>query len=116
MKAIIGIDISKKDFAVALIIDQKPKKNKFSNAQSGFEALKKWLECQDITHAKACMEATGSYGERLADFLYYNDYEVSVLNPACIKAFAQSKLSRHKTDEIDAVLIAEYACMSTVMI
>lgn len=55
------------------------------------------------------MEATGNYGKPFADFLYYNNHEVSVINPSCINAFAKSKLSRHKTDKIDSMIIAEYA-------
>ncbi len=38
------------------------------------------------------MEATGSYGKSLANFLYENNHEVSVVNPLCIHAFAKSKL------------------------
>ncbi len=55
------------------------------------------------------MEATGSYGEQLADFLYSKGFEVNIVNPLCIKSYAKSKLSRHKTDEVDAMLIAEFA-------
>ena len=36
------------------------------------------------------MEATGSYGQSFADFLYSNGSEVSVVNPSCISAFAKS--------------------------
>ncbi len=109
MKAIIGIDISKKDFSIALIIGDSAKKAKFSNDSKGFNELYCWLGKLGITKVKACMEATGSYGELLADFLYCKDFEVSVVNPLCIKSYAKSKLSRHKTDEVDSMLIAEFA-------
>ncbi len=55
------------------------------------------------------MEATGRYGEKVAEYLYSQEHQVHVVNPVCIKSFAKSKLSRHKTDEVDALLIAEYA-------
>jgi transposase len=55
------------------------------------------------------MEATGVYSVPLAEFLTDQDVWVSVVNPAKIKAFAQSKLSRAKTDQADAKLIARYA-------
>ncbi|WP_342259829.1 IS110 family transposase [Candidatus Tisiphia endosymbiont of Metellina segmentata] len=42
-------------------------------------------------------------------FLYNNGHEVSVVNPSCINAFAKSKLSRHKTDKVDSMIIAEFA-------
>lgn len=116
MKAIVGIDISKKNFTIALMLESKVKKNEFDNNEHGFMELKDWLTGSGVVEARICMEATGSYGERLADFLYYNGYEVSVLNPMCIRSYAKSKLSRHKTDGIDATLIAEYASKNSGLV
>jgi transposase len=45
----------------------------------------------------------------LANFLVAKGYSVSVVNPAKIKAYAKSELSRAKTDKADAKLIARYA-------
>ena len=106
--AIIGIDISKKNVAVALLKDEKLIKNKFSNNNTGFKKLQYWLKKHHINKVKACMEATGSYGFKIANFLYKNNHEVYVINPLCIHAFAKSRLSRNKTDEADATIIAEY--------
>lgn len=55
------------------------------------------------------MESTGIYGLAFANYLYSKNHRVSIVNPACINAFAKSKLSRHKTDKVDSVIIAEYA-------
>jgi transposase len=54
------------------------------------------------------MEATGAYWEALALYLYGLEHRVSVVNPARIKAFAQSELLRTKTDAVDAALIARF--------
>jgi transposase len=54
------------------------------------------------------MEATGAYWEALALYLHGLDQHVSVVNPARIKAFAQSELLRTKTDAVDAALIARF--------
>jgi transposase len=54
------------------------------------------------------MEATGAYGEALALHLHAAGHTVSVVNPAAVKAFAQSRLSRTKTDKVDAELIARF--------
>lgn len=54
------------------------------------------------------MEATGCYGAKLAEYLYNNNFKISVVNPAKIKGFAQSKLSRVKTDKADCKLIAQF--------
>ncbi len=55
-----------------------------------------------------CLEATGQYGERVAECLHQQGYPVSVVNPARIKAFGQSQLRRNKTDKADALLIAQF--------
>ena len=55
------------------------------------------------------MEATGAYSQPLANFLVAKGYSVSVVNPAKIKAYAKSELSRAKTVKADAKLIARYA-------
>lgn len=54
------------------------------------------------------MEARGIYGEALSEFLYDAGFTVSIVNPARIKGFAQSKLLRTKTDKADAGLIARF--------
>lgn len=106
---ILGIDISKKDFHVALLKEgggTKPKK--FTNNTAGFESLHSWLKQQGIAELHACMEATSIYGEALAEFLYEAGYQVSIVNPARIKGFAKSELLRTKTDSVDAALIARF--------
>ena len=108
-EGILGIDVSKKELSIALLFNTSYKKCKISNNIEGFTNLSKWLQAQGISKVKACMEATGSYGEKLAEYLYEQGHQVHIVNPVCIKAFAKSKLSRHKTDEVDAHLIAEYA-------
>jgi transposase len=109
VQAVLGIDISKQDLSLTLLVKDSYKKKKILNTPQGFKELTKWLHTYNIDQVKACMEATGSYGEKIADYLYEKGHQVHVVNPACIKSFAQSKLSRHKTDEIDSLLIAEYA-------
>lgn len=108
---ILGIDISKKTFDVALLINNKVKTRKFDNNLQGFTILSQWLKRNGIKTAHACMEATGSYGLNLAQYLYENNLKVSVVNPARIKGFAQSKLCRVKTDKADSQLIA-YFCQA----
>lgn len=108
-KPILGVDVSKLDLSISLLIDKKYYQTKVDNNQLGFNTLIKWLQKHEVTKVDACMEATGNYGKSFADFLYNYNHEVSVINPACINAFAKSKLSRHKTDKVDGMIIAEYA-------
>jgi transposase len=106
---ILGIDISKAKFDVALFVDCKVKKSRvFENNLTGFKALSLWLIKQDITHLQACMEATGTYGDELATYLYDQGFEVSVVNPAQIKSFSGAQLNRAKTDKADSKLIAQF--------
>jgi transposase len=106
---LLGIDIAKLKFNVCLINSQGKLKHKvFPNTTAGFEQLLDWLSKQGVERVHACMEATGTYGEALALFLHQAGQRVSVVNPAAIKAFAQSRLSRTKTDRVDAELIARF--------
>ena len=105
---ILGIDISKLTFDVALLNDDKVKTKKFTNTSKGFSELKQWLKNNEIDSVHACMEATGGYESKLAQYLYDNNFKVSVINPARIKGFSMSKLSRVKTDKADSKLIAQF--------
>jgi transposase len=105
----LGIDIAKLKFNVCLIKhDGKLKHKVFPNNEAGFEQLTEWLSRQGVSTVLACLEATGTYGEALALFLHLASHRVSVVNPAAVKAFAQSRLSRTKTDHVDAELIARF--------
>ncbi|MEX0272733.1 IS110 family transposase, partial [Leptolyngbyaceae cyanobacterium UHCC 1019] len=49
-----------------------------------------------------------TYGEAVAEVLYQAGHQVSIVNPARIKGFAQGELSRTKSDKADAALIARF--------
>jgi transposase len=108
MKTVLGIDLAKKKFDVALLNNGKCRSKVFENNPAGFSALFTWLakNCAETVHA--CMEATGTYGEALARFLHDAGHSVSVTNPARIKAFGESELLRTKNDKTDAKLIARF--------
>ena len=105
---ILGIDIAKQKFDVALLTDGKTKHKTCKNSTEGFDTLMIWLEKQGVQKVHACMEATGNYGEDLAIYLHEAGHKVSIVNPARIKGFAQSELIRTKTDKLDAGVIARF--------
>ncbi len=108
---IVGIDISKAKFDVALLIGGRLRHATFSNTEAGFEQLLAWLAKHRPDLAAplhVCMEATGNWGLDLAAFLHGKQVQVSVVNPARIKAFGESELARNKTDRLDAALIARF--------
>ena len=110
--AYLGIDISKSTFDVTLLTaDGKPKHKAFSNTEQGFSHLEAWLGQQFVTAPSdlhACLEATARYGEALAHYLHQKGFLVSVVNPAAVRAFARSELSRTKTDKADSARIARF--------
>lgn len=106
----LGLDISKQNFDAVLLQSaaSKPRHKAFPNTPTGFERLQEWLGNVQV---HACLEATNTYGDALARFLHQNGYTVSVVNPAQIKAFAATQMSRTKTDKADAHLIARFCQM-----
>jgi transposase len=106
---ILGIDIAKLKFNVCLVNSSgKLRHEVFPHSTAGFEQLKEWLSRQGVEQVHACLEATGTYGESLTLWLHEAGQIVSVVNPAAIKAFAHSRLSRTKTDRVDAELSARF--------
>jgi transposase len=106
---VLGIDIAKDTFDACLLAAGKSWTGQYENSARGFTQMSRWVQQHAAEPVHACMEATGQYGEALADYLYQAGHAVSVVNPARIKAYAQAKLRRNKTDKADAQLIAEYA-------
>jgi len=105
----LGIDISKLKFDICLSrAGGKFRHKVFPNSPAGFAQLSAWLSQQKVERVHTCMEATGTYGEALATYLHEAGHLVSIVNPAVIKAYGQSRLSRTKTDKADATLIAQF--------
>ena len=104
----LGIDIAKDKFDAALLLENKFKTKSFSNTTKGFNNLLYWINKYPLSELHICMEATGIYGEKLSYLLKDKGLKISVVNPARIKGFGQSELSRNKTDEADAKLIARF--------
>ena len=106
---ILGIDIAKSKFDVALFQDkQHLASGQFSNDTAGFRKLQQWLKNKGHDSVWACMEATGRYGNALAAYLYQQGTPVSMVNPARIKKYAESQLRRNKTAKLDAQVIADF--------
>jgi transposase len=107
----IGIDVSKKtlDFAVF-----KGKELLFKwvgeNDESGIKKFWLQLKLQQgfcINEAMFCMEHTGIYNQHLLSFLYSKKAAICV--EAAVHIKLSSGLQRGKSDQIDAVRIAQYA-------
>ena len=113
LTAAVGVDVSKRKLDIAVWLGDAPGKFKskvFDNNASGYEALMRWLVQRGLQPERThlCLEATGPYSEAVAQTLADAGWKVSVVNPTRIKGFAQSELSRNKTDRADAALLARF--------
>lgn len=104
LRSFAGIDVSKDTLDVCLLSSPEGTAytRQFSNSEAGFSALSQWL----TTPTQCVMEVTGPYYLRVAFYLHEKGFLVSVVNPLVIKHYAKMKLSRTKTDQKDAALLA----------
>lgn len=98
----VGVDVSKDYIDV---YDPELGHARYVNGTAGFKKFIKTLN----NSCHVVMEATGSYSQLLALYLYERGIRVSIVNPMVIKRYIQMKLRRNKTDKADAIMIAEYA-------
>ncbi len=106
----VGVDVSKLKLDVCVAVGTKLKYKVVKNARSGHAELITWLMQRKLpSDVPVVLEATGPYSEAAATALADAGWKVSVVNPARVKGFAQSQLSRNKTDKADARLLATFA-------
>ncbi len=98
----IGVDIAKAGLQAHLDGSQVA----FSNTPAGRRALCRKVQALPAAHV--ICEATGGYEQSLVQALHKAQVSVSVVNPAQVRAAAQAKGQRAKTDKIDARMLTEY--------
>ncbi len=110
MKKFVGIDVSQKDFHVAIPLDTEHQDftNKtFSNDKLGVDSFIHELKISTgMVHC--VLEATGNYSLLLTYQLVEAGISVSVLNPKSSAHFRAMLLQTTKTDAIDSQLLALY--------
>lgn len=111
----LGVDVSKNTLDAALIdvnsTSRKPRHKVFPNTHQGHRQMLEWLGDLTTQTIHVCLEATGTWADSIALFLHESGHKVSLVNPALIRAFAQSRLLRTKTDKADAQMIAHFCQM-----
>jgi transposase len=108
LEVFLGIDVSKARLDCSLLSAGKYRSKVVRNDEAGLAELHAWLGRNGADQVHVCMEATGTYWELAAERLMQAAHRVSVVNPALVKAFAQSEGLRSKTDAIDARLLAAF--------
>jgi len=104
----LGIDVAKAKLDCALLNGGKYRHKTVANTPEGYAVLVQWLAKQGVDQTHLCMEATGIYWENAAQALAEVGHLVSVVNPALVKAHAQSNGIRTKTDAVDARVLADF--------
>lgn len=113
MKYGVGIDVSKGKSTISIITtDGEIIKEPFdiNHTIQDLNNLKNILDKFPINNIKIVMEATGNYHLPIYNFLSNCNYFVVVENALKIKKFKDIDLRKVKTDKIDSLKIAEYAC------
>lgn len=118
---VIGMDISKHSFDMALLRVSQPESilhRAFSNDSKGFDEMMVYLTETitgfDSSKALFCMEATGLYCNALLEFFENQQTNVWVENAMQIKRSLGMK--RTKTDKVDSISIAKYAFKNTELV
>src|SRR5688572_19288576 len=100
----VGIDMSGFWFDVH-VLGAKRKEARFANTLEGFQQFVEFLEGASV---HVCIEGTGGYERRLCAFLAKGGILVSRVNSLMVRRFAEGLGLSHKTDRLDARVLAEY--------
>lgn len=109
---VIGVDVSKAKLDCAWFsATQKIKTKSVSNQPEGWQQLMDWARQKNgcpINEWLFVLEATGVYHENVATWPHDQGAQVSVVNPAHVKHYAQSLGVQTKNDKKDSVVLARY--------
>ena len=106
----VGIDVAKGKSTICILkpcgkVMMQPKE--FQHTKSDLETLVTKLKSFD-EELHVVMEATGNYHLPVASYLKDAGYHVSIVNPLEMKRYRCQGIRNPKTDNIDAVNIAQY--------
>src|SRR5260370_3539972 len=108
---VVGIDIVMESCTMCCLARNKQPlipATSFANTLAGFCILFARLDDLGVPPEQVLigLEATSRYGENLFQALLKRGYQVCLLHPAQMHAFAQQRGMRAKTDQLDALTIA----------
>jgi transposase len=107
----LGIDVSKKSCRYFILNEEGQKLKSFSldNTHEAFQNLLERLKDLPIPKEKLLigLEASGGFWENLYSHLKENGFSVVLLNPYHTNKFREALAKKAKTDDIDALIIAQ---------
>jgi transposase len=101
---VVGVDVAKDELVVAVIGEQMT--HSLANAAQEIRAWLRTLPKGSIV----AMESTGVYHQLLARLAHAAAMRVYVLNARDVYLYGKALGGRAKTDRVDAMVIARYAC------
>jgi len=104
-----GIEVSHLTLLVALRTgdhDEPPRE--FPNTAEGHQSVLRFLN-RSVRPVRVALESTGLYGLDLALALHQAGVAVMVANPRAVRHFATALMQRSKNDQLDAVVLREFA-------
>lgn len=112
----IGVDVGKESLVVQVVqrpgaeSGSKSEKGSWSNTHGGYRKFLAWLRQAGVYgwESRMVMEATGVYWKKAAQYFYEKGFEIWVINPYRMHAYAKSRGVQGKTDRSDAQIIAHY--------
>jgi transposase len=109
--AACGIEVSARELVVALTGKKgEPVLQRFANTAAGHQQLLRTLTRVGMGVVRVVLEATGLYGLDVALALSGQaGVEVMVANPRAVRDFARAMMQRSKNDQLDAVVLWEFA-------
>ena len=118
MHYFVGIDVSKEKLDIGWLRNPSAlnKKTKtVNNTVQGHHQVMRWIlkmtKARRAQEVVVTLEPTGIYHEALAYALYESGFQVFIVNPGKARQFASSLNLLHKTDKLDAMLLAYYGFM-----
>jgi len=116
LKQVLGIDVAQKELVVCLsklnsdLSIEHYATKVFSNKESGFVALIKWVKKLTIENVVIhfVMESTGVYHQKFAYYLDANGFNVSIVLPNKISNYMRTLENRTITDKTCAEAIAQF--------
>jgi len=107
----LGIDVSKKSCRYLILNEEGQKLKSFSldNTHEAFQNLLERLKGLSVPKEKLLigLEASGGFWENLYSHLKENGFSIVLLNPYHTNKFREALAKKAKTDDIDALVIAQ---------
>ena len=103
----LGVNVSKGDYRVALLKNNKLHHSVFVNTADGYTQFNRWLRGHQIKVAHVCMVSPGGVGDKLAVRMQNNGHTVSIVNEFDIAVYGGNHPSGTPSEDLLAHFCAD---------